>query len=81
MGRIRSRHGTEERNNRDLVGISKGKRPIGRPKRSYALILKCRNKLERNPVGFIHLAQVTEQWRDLASRVMNLRVPQIVAIP
>jgi hypothetical protein len=61
---------------RVLVGRPEGKRPLGRPRRSW----KDNIKLDLVETGidganWIQLAQDRVQWRDFVSTVMNLQVP------
>jgi hypothetical protein len=67
----------EERNAyRILVGKPIGKRPLGRPRRSWVNNIK----MDLREIGWdgmdsIDLAQDRDQWRALVNTVMNLRVP------
>jgi hypothetical protein len=59
-----------------LVGGSKSKRPLGRPRRR----LEDNIKLDLREIGidganWIRLAQDRVQWREFVNMVMNLRVP------
>ena len=61
---------------RVLVGKPEGKRPLGRPRRSW----EDNIKMDLQEVGcgcmdWIELAQDGDRWRALANAVMNLRVP------
>jgi hypothetical protein len=49
-----------------LVGKPEGKKPLGRPRRSWVDNIK---------MDWIVLAQDRDQWRTLVNTVMNLRVP------
>jgi hypothetical protein len=59
-----------------LVGKPEGKRPLGRPRRTWIAIIKM-DLLEIgvNVVDWIGLAQEMYRWRALVNSVMNLRVP------
>jgi len=59
-----------------LVGKTKGKRQLGRPRR------RCANNIRMDLreigwefVDWMHLTQDRDQWRDLVNIIMNLRVP------
>jgi hypothetical protein len=58
-----------------LVGKPEGKRPLGRPRRSWINNVKM-DLLEigLNVVDWICLAQDRYMWRALVNSVMNLRV-------
>ena len=59
-----------------LVGISEGKRSLGRPRRRWEDNIKM--KLQEVGGGFgnwMELAQDRERWRALVSKVMKLQVP------
>jgi hypothetical protein len=59
-----------------LVGKPDGKRPLGRPKRTWIDDIKM-DLLEIgvSVVDWIGLAQDRYRWRALMNSVMNLRVP------
>ena len=61
---------------RVLVGISEGKRPLGRPERRWEDNIKMELK-ERgcDPVDWIEHAEDRDQWRAYVRAVMNLQVP------
>ena len=61
---------------KDLVGKPEGKRPLGRPRRRW----EDNTKMDLEEMGrgcrdWMELAQDTDRWRSLVSRVMNFRVP------
>jgi len=71
-----ARLGDEKGVYRVLVGKTKGKRPLGRPRR------RCVDNIRMNlkEVGCVYmdwigLAQDKDRWRTLVSAVMNLRAP------
>ena len=71
-----ARMGEERGVYRVLVGKPKGRRPLGRPRRSW--VYNIRMDLQEVGCGYIDwigLAQDRDRWRTLASAVMNLRVP------
>jgi hypothetical protein len=61
---------------RVLVGKPEGKRPLGRPRRSWDDNIK----MDLHEVGYgvmdgVELAQDRDGWREFVNAVMNLRVP------
>jgi len=61
---------------RVLVGKPEGKRPLGRPRRTW--VDNIRMDLQEvgcEHVDWIGLAQDRDGWRKIVSAVMNLRVP------
>jgi hypothetical protein len=67
----------ENRNaHRILVGNTKGKRPLGRPRRRWVDNIKMDLKgIGWDGMDWIDLAQDRDQWRTLVNAVMNLPVP------
>jgi hypothetical protein len=61
---------------RILLGKPEGKRPLGRPRRSWVDNIKIAlREIGWDGMDWIDLAQDTDQWRALVNTVMNLRVP------
>jgi hypothetical protein len=61
---------------RILVGMPKGKRPLGRPRRRWADNIKMDLRgIGWDGMDWIDLAQSRDQWRTLVNMVMNLRFP------
>jgi hypothetical protein len=61
---------------RVLVGKPEGKRPLGRPRRTWEDNIKMDlYELGCGGVNWIELAQETDRWRALVNALMNLRVP------
>jgi len=55
---------------------SEGKRPLGRPRGRWKIILRwIFRKLDVGGVDWIELAQDRDRWRALANPVMSLRFP------
>jgi len=71
-----ARMGEEKGVYRVLVRKPEGKRPLGRPRRSW--VDNIRMDLQEVGCGYmdwIGLAQDRDRWRTLVSAVMNFRVP------
>ena len=61
---------------RVLVGISEGKRPLGRPRRRWYDNIKMNlREVGCGGLDWIELAQDRDRWRALVNVVINLRVP------
>jgi hypothetical protein len=61
---------------RVLVGSSEGKRPLGRPRRSWEDNIKMGfREIGFDGANWIQLARERVQWRAFVNTVMNLRVP------
>jgi hypothetical protein len=59
-----------------LVGKPEGKRPLGRPRRSWADNIKMDlSEIGLSVVDWIDLAQDRYSWRTLVNAVMNFQVP------
>jgi hypothetical protein len=67
----------EKRNaHRILVGKPEGKRPLGRPRRSWVDSIEIDlREIGWDGVDWIDLVQDRDQWRALVNMVMDLRVP------
>jgi hypothetical protein len=71
-----ARMGEEEKCIYDISGKTKGKRPLGRPRRRWVGNIKM--DLREIPWGggdWIDLIQDRGQWRALVNTVIKLRVP------
>jgi hypothetical protein len=58
-----------------LVGKPEAKRPVGRPRCRWVVIIRTNLVDGWGGVEWIGLAQDTYRWRALLNVVMNLRVP------
>jgi hypothetical protein len=56
---------------RILMGMSEGKRPLGRPRRRWVDNIK----MDLREIGWDGVAQDRDQWRALVNTILNLRVP------
>ena len=71
-----ARMGEERGAYRVLVGKPEGKRPLGRPRRSWVDNIRMDlQEVVYGSVDWIGLAQDRDRWRTLVSAVMNLWVP------
>jgi hypothetical protein len=57
------------------VGKPEGKRPLGRPRRRWGIIIKWIFKKQDAGMNWINVAQDGGKWRALMKMVANLRVP------
>jgi hypothetical protein len=72
---ICSTHGERRDVYRVLVGRPEGKRPLGRPRRSWKDNMKMNlREIGIDGANWIRLAQDRVQWRAFVNTVMNLRV-------
>jgi hypothetical protein len=61
---------------RILVGKPEGKRPLGRPRRTWVDNIKMDlREIEWDGVNWIDVAQDIDQWRALVNTARNLLVP------
>ena len=60
---------------RVLVGKTKGKRPLGRPRRRWVDNIKMDVREVGRGGDWMELAQDRERWRTLVNTVMSFRVP------
>jgi len=66
---------------RVLVGKPEGKGPLGTPRRRWEDNIKIELQEVRGGYGdWMDLAQDSDRWRALVSRVRNIRVPKIWGI-
>jgi hypothetical protein len=76
MGGPCSTNGEKRNAYRLLVGKQEGKRPLGRPRRSWVDIIRMDlGEVEWGDVDWIGLAKDRNRWRAVVNSVLNLRVP------
>jgi hypothetical protein len=76
MGGACSTNGEKRNAYRILVGMPKGKRPLGRPKHRWVdNIKRGLTEIGWDDMDWIDLVQNRDQWRALVNTIMNLRVP------
>jgi len=76
MGGACSAYGGEERRAWVFGGETRGKEPLGRPRRRWEDNIKMNlEKVGFGGMDWIELAQDRDRWRALVNAVMNLRVP------
>jgi hypothetical protein len=76
MDMASSTNGAKRNSYRLLVGTPEGKRPLGRPRRSWFDSNRMDlREIESGDMDWIDLAEDRDQWRALVNTVMNLRIP------
>jgi hypothetical protein len=76
MNRACSTIGEKRNAYRILVGKPEGKRPVGRPRRTWLDNIKMDlREIEWDGVDGIDLVQNRDHWRALVDTEMNLRIP------
>jgi hypothetical protein len=76
MDRTCNTNGVKRNAYRIFMGNPEGKRPLGRPRRSWVDNIKIDlREIGWGGTDWIDLAQDRDHWRALVNAVMNLRVP------
>jgi hypothetical protein len=76
MGRACGTYGGKRGAKRIFVGRPEGRRPLGRPRRSWEYNIKMDlQEVGWGGMNWIELAQDMERWQALVNAVMNLWVP------
>jgi hypothetical protein len=76
MAGHKARMGEKRHAYRILVGKPEGKKPLGRPRRSWEDNIRMDlREIGWGGMDWIDLAQDRDQWRALVNTVMNVRVP------
>jgi hypothetical protein len=75
VGRACGTHGRGEKLYKVFVGKPEGKRPLGRPKRSWEGEIRMDlREFGSGGVDWVRLVQGRDWWRAVVNAVMNLRV-------
>jgi hypothetical protein len=70
-----ARKGEKRNARRILVGKTKEKRPLGRPRHRWEDIKMDLREVGWGGTDWIDLAQNMDQWRTLVNTIINVRVP------
>jgi hypothetical protein len=71
VGGACSTHESYEKCIKILIGKPEGRRPLGRPRRTWENNISMDLRITK----WMHLAQGRDHWRAVVKTVMNLRVP------